>query len=994
MFGFGRRKSGGAPAGSPAGKEKKAGGDLVPVLAALQEQLQRLQGLPPGAPDAFPLLNNVKRAVAGLERDVGALANAEERTVWLQQLSFVAEEVGAVEKKVLGQAAPPTPGALTERPARPGPAPGGLFDGMALASTAPPPLPAPAVEPGPGGGGALIPEGMFTAAPPRAPAANRPANPAGAAPASLFGGMTLEGPGPAAKAPEPPKPKAAPIVRRTPGALPVASGARKKKKSRIVVGGARRGSEPPSEDTDGALGQMEVAAPSGGSPAAAGGVGGGAATDFQASESEMSLASGSVASPSAEEPSAVLLPHTADPVGGPDGAGVPTPEPAESPNPTPLTASPLREGGCAPSEEAEGAEAAPPEAPVPEAVAGPEAEVLAQVAGPDVPTAEVPVLGMEGLPAEPKAGAPAENGAHEAELRTGADPGTSLGESLQEPPASVPAVAAEACEGAPTAAEPAGGGEEADGSDVSALVDRNKRKVLLKLQTQSSELLALQKAYKETVRGRRVLLAQQAAANAKVDALEAEQTRAVEAEDYERADELTGAIEAAANAAACTKDDLKGVESLCAEREAELGACELQMLELQQEEFAGLTAIAATLAAEKKAAAAQKAKLAEQESEWEALALEDLDADGSKLEAQTKVLAEQDKDLQGKIAELTAPVDQANAALVEKAAGIRRELEDLERAAAAKRAELGAVDGKIAANEAERAKLSSRFQRQIDRLEAEREDLVELEAKCARGEEALAAKKVEYRETAATLEREMGRLDEDHALVMAAAAEVEVSLLQRREAASSQAAARVRVQDLLAEEQGIDVQVRDMQREEETGQAALGALQGRLAALREEASQVEADNELAQKRVPELESQKKAAVASKNFKEAARINAEIKEWARRTSGRGSAGGFATEIAELEGKIAAAAEEQHALAEAIGMAVQECKAIQGERALLVRTRLRAEIDRAASLEDFDEAAELQTELDSVVAQRASIADFLGLPADFTAADLSDWKAARD
>ena len=61
---------------------------------------------------------------------------------------------------------------------------------------------------------------------------------------------------------------------------------------------------------------------------------------------------------------------------------------------------------------------------------------------------------------------------------------------------------------------------------------------------------------------------------------------------------------------------------------------------------------------------------------------------------------------------------------------------------------------------------------------------------------------------------------------------------------------------------------------------------------------------------------------------------------------------------------------------------------------MRTRLRAEIDRAASLEDFDEAAELQTELDSVEAQRASIADFLGLPADFTAADLSDWKAARD
>ena len=55
---------------------------------------------------------------------------------------------------------------------------------------------------------------------------------------------------------------------------------------------------------------------------------------------------------------------------------------------------------------------------------------------------------------------------------------------------------------------------------------------------------------------------------------------------------------------------------------------------------------------------------------------------------------------------------------MEEAAGIRRELEDLERAAAAKRAELGAVDDKIAANEAERAKLSSRFQRQIDRLEA------------------------------------------------------------------------------------------------------------------------------------------------------------------------------------------------------------------------------------------------------------------------------------
>ena len=118
----------------------------------------------------------------------------------------------------------------------------------------------------------------------------------------------------------------------------------------------------------------------------------------------------------------------------------------------------------------------------------------------------------------------------------------------------------------------------------------------------------------------------------------------------------------------------------------------------------------------------------------------------------------------------------------------------------------------------------------------------------------------------------------------------------------------------------------------------------------------------AEERIPKLEEEKKAAVAKKNFKDAAKFSAETKALETDKSEA------ETSIVDLEKDAAAARETQSQMEEVVAeleseLAVKEAEArtLQGKHLSITIDMLNQAMEAAAAGENYDEAAELQNEI---------------------------------
>ena len=119
----------------------------------------------------------------------------------------------------------------------------------------------------------------------------------------------------------------------------------------------------------------------------------------------------------------------------------------------------------------------------------------------------------------------------------------------------------------------------------------------------------------------------------------------------------------------------------------------------------------------------------------------------------------------------------------------------------------------------------------------------------------------------------------------------------------------------------------------------------------------------AKERLPEVESEKKAAVSKKNVKDAAKFSAEAKALAD-----GQSKAEAT-LKDLEGKVEEAEQQVGAVGEVVESLGEDLSAAEAEEKKLQHKHLKITIDMlsqameaAAQEENFDEAAALQTEIE--------------------------------
>ncbi|BDA48665.1 hypothetical protein COCOBI_12-3460 [Coccomyxa sp. Obi] len=511
---------------------------------------------------------------------------------------------------------------------------------------------------------------------------------------------------------------------------------------------------------------------------------------------------------------------------------------------------------------------------------------------------------------------------------------------------------------------------------------------------------------------RRSLFAQVAASTKELEETTNAEAAAVEAEDFERAASLSAKADAAKARLADLDQALRAADAACTQA-AVRRASHQDLFEAVSRRFEPWSGMPAKVAArlelaaqqakqhsESAAALRRRQEELEQKAAQEATKMaqaqaaadeaatssaEHLQELQARMEARQRWLEGEEAALAAKVAEATAPATTHLDQLLSAATVLRQEVEALRAQLAQKEAELAGMEAECAAGEVQVRTLSAKYDRAQALLQRDREALAaqqtELEdARAAAAAEAAAA-------AAATAEAE--RRHED-LRAQAESARMAAEEMQRAaEATSHQVEAEQRIlqlhASLSAAEESAGAALLAVEADAERARVAARALAGQRAGFLAEARAAEEAALAARQRIPELEAEKRAAAAARDFKEAARLSAESKAQSTEAEAASAkAKGLRSRAAGLEADEAALSKDVTRLQGEVEAGKRILALAKWRRLKAVELDTKLQTDAAVSAEKFEEAGTLQAEHDAAAADANALASAHG----FTDADLGD------
>ncbi|GAB4819430.1 hypothetical protein N2152v2_006476 [Parachlorella kessleri] len=498
------------------------------------------------------------------------------------------------------------------------------------------------------------------------------------------------------------------------------------------------------------------------------------------------------------------------------------------------------------------------------------------------------------------------------------------------------------------------------------------------------------------------LSAETAALAAQLSRLQQAEEEAVQREDFEQAACLGEELDAAAARLAELQQRIKETEQQAQQAAEQRVRLQQQQAELWEQAAGRLRSLQDGQRGHIVLAHQLADKAAQEASVSSAAAHERLAELRTNIAERQRVVVEQQASVDRKLAAATGALAQERESEEEACAALEVEVEALRAAVAAKEAELASRHQALAGVEAKIAGLTAKFEKSLNLINEDRRivatyqrELEEEEAAAAAAQQRAEAALASARQQSQVLEQQLaeaeqaGRAIENEAARLRARADADQQILQLyAELQQAQLAAEGRVADAQAAAEALH----DSQ----------GQLAARRASLQHELGSAERKAASARLRVPELEAQKKAAAAVRDFKEAARLSAEAKAAAS------EAESAAQHIGSLRQQLASLEEEERELAGqveqaegAVERAHQEAARAKWRSIKAAEASLEKQLQQATEAEQYQEAEALQAQLDSLAAEGASLAAAHGLQesdaadvaADLLAAESSAAEAAQ-
>ncbi|KAL2642634.1 hypothetical protein R1flu_010221 [Riccia fluitans] len=485
--------------------------------------------------------------------------------------------------------------------------------------------------------------------------------------------------------------------------------------------------------------------------------------------------------------------------------------------------------------------------------------------------------------------------------------------------------------------------------------------VMGELQRRNSAVSALRKA---AVQERRQAAEKVSAASTRYKDLEAELNAACENEDFEKADSLSESFAEAENAMQQATEEFKSAEANC-----DLASSKVQeILDLQvatEEEAARLF----TSLKQEAEHAVERARMEAQENarqEMERLSADEEAAETRrrKLALSRRVLEEANAELDKIIGEGTKAETELKLSLTGQRSQLLSELEDLLVLVRKKEAEIADCDQQIAAVDEKMSAVLRNFETQRSSLDAEAKALeassVEIEEEFNR----IAVEKQGVSELLAAGEKEGQRLEGVARSAADAEGAVQVALKLKTSIATTTSFYKEKKAELVEKEKTAQEQAQALRQDSLSGRSSLQELTTTKMKLNQEIAEKKQRMLFVEKRIPELDSEKKLAAAARNFKEAGRLAAEAKAFnAEKEAVITDMTRMSSELKHVESEVERLLDLLADTDTLIADKEREAAIARCEMLRLMAAAARMERDAAIELEDFEEAESLDSEAEA-------------------------------
>ncbi|KAI3418075.1 uncharacterized protein J3R85_013929 [Psidium guajava] len=535
-------------------------------------------------------------------------------------------------------------------------------------------------------------------------------------------------------------------------------------------------------------------------------------------------------------------------------------------------------------------------------------------------------------------------------------PGTSDSDVIQPDKRAVEEESALASEATETTKHSDDGGERTKMDDtVEMKFERMKAQIAEKLNRAQELAASLSAAKKDCVRQRRKAAENVTLASTKHKELEKSLGEACEAEDFEMAEKISESLAAAEKERQALVDALRASETEC-------DAIDVKIQEVLNAQVAAEDECVSLLENFSKDATAsadlieKKANLlhAEEMDKWLSSS-EDLEAKKMELEIESYLISEAREGLNISIEHSVDDDSREKEKLLKKKHVLLDELEKLLNLVKEKEKEIAENDATIEAVEKRIASVVSGFQDMQSDIGAKHDRMKAKVSQVDAESEALSIKKKDIDDVLSREEnkgakiRELGRIAADEAKAYNVAAGLREGLmlciLKYRESKL----------ELMKTEEKFSEDVKRLQQEASSARASLQELSSNKSSLQQEIASFGQRMLYVDKRLPELETEKKVAAVARNFREAARIAAEAKSLSTDKEGtqveleRATMG-----LGKLEEEIEETVNKLQEAEELILLRERDLAVARFQRLLITASAASAERAAAVELGDHEEA----------------------------------------
>ena len=502
--------------------------------------------------------------------------------------------------------------------------------------------------------------------------------------------------------------------------------------------------------------------------------------------------------------------------------------------------------------------------------------------------------------------------------------------------------------------------KEGSYAETTSKLDKVLSANFIKLDLQNSRILTLGKAAKER---RFASVGKIADAKKEAERLEEEQMKAVEDEEYERADELNSSIEEAKAAYEEAIREWYRSQEECEDVAAQFADLTESKSEVKMRFAEALKALGEALVAKAGGIDEKIEALERENAEHEANMAEILEDDMSRLSALRRVLEEREGEVKQKITEKTTEFVAQKEEKAEVKAALEKELEEIRETLRKKEEEMAAVQGGIDEVDAKISKVEAKFAKQLDKLNTERQDIEEEEKKFTDLQVNLKQEQDAIKEKIQEESTRRKDLMADSESASKSSAATEAQMKADMEAAKKTDELRATLGEIRLEEKAASDKTESLRRQvgERKAESARckEEVDGMLLAVEEARGVIKG----AEERLPKLEEEKKAAVAKKNFKDAAKHSAEAKALADdKAQAESTIVDLEASAEEAKGKMAEVEQVVETLESDLAVAEGEGRSLQNRHLAITIDMLTRSMEAAAAEENFDEAAALQNEIE--------------------------------